>query len=81
MATSANGKNNQLILTETGEEQGLLYGKNKFQNFHTLTMRGEKWTLSDPFIFKETMYAESGQLVLKQGSLTAANIILGEKVN
>ncbi|EJS86661.1 hypothetical protein AAUPMC_17785, partial [Pasteurella multocida subsp. multocida str. Anand1_cattle] len=60
VATSANGKNNQLILTETGEEQGLLYGKNKFQNFHTLTMRGEKWTLSDPFIFKETIYAESG---------------------
>ncbi|MFC1019807.1 autotransporter outer membrane beta-barrel domain-containing protein [Pasteurella multocida] len=79
VATSANGKNNQLILTETGEEQGLLYGKNKFQNFHTLTMRGEKWTLSDPFTFKETIHAESGQLVLKQGSLTAANIILGEK--
>ncbi|ARB73553.1 autotransporter outer membrane beta-barrel domain-containing protein [Pasteurella multocida] len=79
VATSANGKNNQLILTETGEEQGLLYGKNKFQNFHTLTMRGKKWTLSDPFIFKETIYAESGQLVLKQGSLTATNIILGEK--
>ncbi|MFC0970140.1 autotransporter outer membrane beta-barrel domain-containing protein [Pasteurella multocida] len=79
VATSPNGKNNQLILTETGEEQGLLYGKNKFQNFHTLTMRGEKWTLSDPFTFKETIHAESGQLVLKQGSLTAANIILGEK--
>ncbi|MGC6247691.1 autotransporter outer membrane beta-barrel domain-containing protein [Bisgaard Taxon 45] len=79
VSTNSDNKNNQLILEQTGEEQGLLYGKNKFQNFHTLTMSGEKWTLSAPFTFKETIHAESGQLVLKQGSLTAPHIILGEK--
>ncbi len=79
MSARYNAQNNRLILTETGEEQGLFYGKQKFQNFYTLTMRGEKWTLLGPFTFKETIHAESGQLVLKQGSLKAANIILDEK--
>ncbi|MGY4676528.1 autotransporter family protein [Pasteurella sp. P03HT] len=74
----ANPNNSHLILEKSGEENGTIHDQSKFANFNHLIMRGDIWTLSDAFEFSRMINIATGKLILKDGSLTAPNLLLQE---